>query len=176
MLSDKFTNLVENQADRLEQRWAQMIKEHPATASYHKVDDRELEDNIREVYRNLGMYMDNEHDAEVLSEFLTEIGARRRSQGIPLSELVFAIILARRNLWDFIMEQGFFTSALEWHQVSEFWQRVANFFDKNIYFVILGYEEGSLPHKPSKSTVSKLIHSFSMGIFPEVDREKIAER
>jgi len=173
MLSDKFTTLVEEHADELEKRWARMLKEHAATQSYHRIDDRELEDNIREVYRNLGMYMDNEHDAETLAHFLMDIGARRKSQGIPLSDLTYAIILARQNLWEYIMERGLFTSALEWHQVSEFWQRVMNFFDKNVYFVVVGYEEGEVPVKSSKDTVSQLLHSFSMGVFPEVERGKV---
>ena len=149
------------------------LKEHPATPHYHSKDDVELAENVREVYRHLGTYIDDEYHAEQAAHFLMDIGAKRREEEIPLHELVFAIILARRNLWNFIMEQGVFTSTLEWHQVNEFWQRVCNYFDKNIYFIVHGYENAEQFRRQPKDTVSKLLHSFSLGIFPEVDKQKV---
>jgi len=173
MLSDRLVRLVERQAERLEQQWLKNLKQHPATPSYHDKDDLELAENIREVYRHLGKYMNDEYDAETMAQFLMEIGAKRRRDETPLHELVFAIILARRNLWDFVMNEGVVTSSLEWYQVNEFWQRISNFFDKNIYFIVHGYEKEQEFRRSPKDTVSKLLHSFSLGILPEIDKRKV---
>ncbi|MBS1271244.1 MAG: hypothetical protein MAGBODY4_00373 [Candidatus Marinimicrobia bacterium] len=173
MLSDRLVRLVERQADRLEKQWLKNLKQHPATPAYHEKDDVELAENIREVYSHLGKYMNDEYDAEKTARFLMKIGAQRRKEDVPLNELVFAIILARRNLWDFVMEEGVVTSSLEWYQVSEFWQRVTNFFDKNIYFIVHGYDKAEEFQRSPKDTVSKLLHSFSLGILPEVDKRRV---
>jgi hypothetical protein len=100
------------------------------------------------------------------------IGAQRRTQQIPLNELVFAIMLARRNLWTFISEEIMSTSAIDYHKVNEFWHLVMDFFDKNIYYVILGYERTKTAHRREKDTASSFIHAVSLGIFPEIDRRQ----
>ncbi len=170
MLSDRIIHIIEHQADRLEDQWAQMVRSHPATPSYHRLDDEELESSVREVYHNLGLYLESTHDAERLSELFLRIGRERRVQGIPLHELVFAIILVRRNLWNFIEEEGICLSTLEFHQMEHFLHRVMNFFDKTLYFVVVGYEEGEEERPPKKDLVSSLLHSFSLGILPEIER------
>ncbi len=170
MLSDQLIKLIERQADRLEKQWEAMISTHPATPSYHHLKDKALAGQIHEVYQHFGKCMEDTQDAERSAQLFMEIGARRKIQQIPLHEIIFTIILARRNIWNFIMEEGPFTSTLQWHQVNECWERVMKFFDKNIYFVALGYEQG-LGDKPHKTDmVSALLHSFSMGVFPEVKK------
>jgi len=175
MLSDRLVRLVETHASKLHRRWTRLLRENPATPSYHDIEDEELETNITEVYRHLGAYMERSHDDEKLVRFLMHIGSRRKAQRVPLNELVFAIILARRNIYDFIMEESTFTSTLEYHQLNEFWQRVMNFFDKNIYFVVLGYEHELDKEKHTKDLVSKLLHSFSLGAFPELEKEQVLQ-
>lgn len=170
MLSDQLMQLVELQADRLEKRWEYIIHQHPATPSYHHLNDKALAGRIKDVYSHLRKYLDDPEDSGQLSQFFMEVGARRREQNIPLHEIVYTIILARRNIWEFIMEEGPCTSTLQWHQVNECWDRLLKFFDNNIYYVVVGYEEGTQKRRREKDKVSSLIHSFSMGVFPEVEK------
>ena len=177
MLSDKFISLVEKRADRLKKRWVEMIQTHPATASYHTLDDEPLENSILQVYRNLGDYMDQPYDDDYLGNFFMNIGRARREQNVPLHELIFAIHLVRRNVMEFIMDEGVFNSTLDYHQVTEFWRRVMNFFDKNIYFVVIGFneQEKSAAAESDTDIFSKYINSFSLGVFPEVDKKTTPE-
>ncbi len=176
MLSDKLIWLVERQADHLGKRWARMLREHPATASYHNFNDEYLERSIREVYRNLSDYIEDAHSAEQLARLFMDIGVRRKTQGVPLHELVFAIILARRNIWNFIMEEETFSSAFKFHQVNEFWQRIMIFFDKNIYFVVHGYTKEPEETKTTPDVISKYINAFTLGSLPEVNKRNFSEQ
>lgn len=168
MLSDRIIQLVENQADRLVKQWSGRVRCHPATPSYHEMKDEDLEWSIREVYLHLGEYLEHSANAEQLSHLFMEIGETRQEQGVPLHELVFAIILTRRTLWNFIEDEGVFVSSLEFHQLDEFLHRILNFFDKNLYFVVLGYEHGMPERETEKDLVASLLHSFSLGILPEL--------
>jgi len=170
MLSDQLIRLIERQADRLEKQWEGMIRSHPATPSYQHLNDKALAGRIHEVYQHLGDCLEDSQNAENLAHLFMEIGARRKHQNIPLHEIIFTIVLARRNIWNFIMEEGPFTSTLQWHQVNECWDRIMKFFDKNMYFVVLGYDQGLGDKRKGKDVVSSLLHSFSMGVLPEVEK------
>ena len=173
MLSDQIIHLIEHQSERLVNQWIHLVQENIATPSYHEFDDEDLAINIREVYRHFGQYLKASHDQKQLANLFIRIGAQRRNQKIPLNELVFAIMLARRNLWTFISEEIMSTSAIDYHKVNEFWHLVMDFFDKNIYYVILGYERNRTVLKRKKDTASSFIHAVSLGIFPEIDRQNI---
>lgn len=175
MLSDKLIWLVEREADRLEKRWAEMLRDHPATTSYHTLDDADLERSIREVYRRLGHYIESNSNVQELADLFMNIGIQRRKQGIPLHELVFAIILARRNIWNFIMEEETALSTLQYHRINEFWQRITNFFDKNIYFVVCGYTKEPAGAKAQTDAISKIINAFTLGSLPEVEKHSYSE-
>ncbi len=169
MLSDQIVHLIEHQSDRLVNQWIQLVRRHSATPSYHEFDDEDLAVNIREVYRHFGACLNASHNQSQLANLFIRIGAHRRNQNVPLNELVFSIMLARMNLWKFISEEGIFTSSIEYHKVNEFWHLVMNFFDKNIYYVILGYEQTRRKHRKKKDTASTYLHAASLGIFPETD-------
>ncbi|MEJ2051221.1 MAG: histidine kinase N-terminal domain-containing protein [Calditrichota bacterium] len=171
MLSDKLIWSVERHADVLEKQWARMIQEHPATASYHTLDDEELEGTIREVYRHLGEYIEEAHNSDQMAQLFINIGRQRRKQGVPLHELIFAITLARRNILNFITEEETFLSALAWHQVNEFWYRIMSFFDENIYFVLLGYNDEVDDTQRMTDQISKFINAFTLGALPEIEKD-----
>ncbi|HKJ66528.1 MAG TPA: histidine kinase N-terminal domain-containing protein [bacterium] len=176
MISDRLIWRVEQQADYLEKRWARMLREHPATEHYHNFNDEYLQRSIREVYRHLSEYIEDAHSAEQLAGLFMDIGRQRKTQGVPLHELAFAIILARKNIWNFIMEEETFSSALKFHQMNEFWQRVMNFFDKNIYFVVHGFTKEPEEAEDSTDVISKYIHAFSLGSLPEVNKRALSEQ
>lgn len=172
MLSDRIVRLVESRGKRLESEWAESVRTHPVTPSFRKIEEFELEDKIREVYEHLGSYLDrSSYDDEAVAHFFTQIGQRLWEGDVPLHEVTFAFILARRRLWDYINEESQFTTTLEWYQVSEFWQRVMHFFDKNLYFVIYGYEHATKRERTKKDRISEVLHAFSMGVLPELEHE-----
>ncbi len=174
MLSDRIVQLVESRAGRLETEWAETLRSHPVTPSFHKIDHFQLENQIQEVYQHLGSYLDrSSYDDEGVAHFFTMIGMDLQEQDIPMHEVIYALILARRILWDYINEESQFTTTLEWYQVSEFWQRVMHFFDKNLYFVVYGYEHAEDTERTKKDRVSQVLHAFSMGILPELDKNRL---
>ena len=173
MISDKLIRLVESRADRLVREWAESVRSHPMTASFQSIEEFELEDRVHEVYEHLGSYLDrSSYNEEEVAHFFTQIGQNLYDREIPLNEVTYAIILTRRRLWDFISEEHQFTTTLEWYQVSEFSQRVMQFFDKSLYFVVYGYEHATDSERTRKDTVSKVLHAFSMGVLPEVELEE----
>jgi hypothetical protein len=167
MLSDRLIQLIEKQADRLTKSWVKMIRTNENTPTYHSLSDVDLRKRIHDVYQHLGKWLNWELSSEQVIEFFIQLGRKRKRQNVPLSELCYAIILSRRNLIITILEEGIFSGTLDFQRVIEFNSRISLFFDKAIYFTIKGYEEHYRTHEEEPGVLSKLLQSFSMGVFPE---------
>jgi hypothetical protein len=76
-----------------------------------------------------------------IERYYTEMGMERCREGFRLSEVLSALFLTKRVLWDCVMSEGLMDSALSLYQTLELDNRVVLFFDKAAYYVAVGYEK-----------------------------------
>jgi len=88
----------------------------------------------------LGTLLYRYYELDIEHRYL-EIGMRRAQQGIPLSELIQAIVLTKENLWDFLKSEAVMDRAVEIMGELELLQMLEMFFDRAIYYASVGYEE-----------------------------------
>ena len=134
----RLVDLIEDHADELTERLVHRVREDPRTIGYRQFDDQELGKRAREVYSHLGQWLGATSESAVESEYF-RLGEIRRAEGIPLSEVVMALLLVRRNLWQFVESQGANTS-LELRQQLDLELLVVRFFDRAIFHTVRGYE------------------------------------
>ena len=79
-------------------------------------------------------------EAAVEAEYF-RLGEIRREEGVPLSQVVMALLLTRRTLWQFVDSQGA-DSMLELRQQLDLELLVVRFFDRAIHHSVRGYESG----------------------------------
>lgn len=166
MLSDRLAWMLEKQADRLTRSWVKLLKSNPNTQSYHKIEDESLTSRIHEVYQKLSLWLDWEVSSRDLAQFFMMIGQERKKDELPLSEVIYAVILARRNLYEHVMEEGILQNALDLQRLIEFNRRVTFFFDKAVFFVIKGYEGFSDEAKAEEGLLDRVIQAFTAGTSP----------
>jgi hypothetical protein len=70
-----------------------------------------------------------------------EIGARRYHQQVPLAELIWAIVLTKQNLWEFVTWESIADSPLKVFGEFEVLHLLNQFFDRAIYYAAMGYEQ-----------------------------------
>jgi hypothetical protein len=75
-----------------------------------------------------------------LEQRYLQIGARRASQQVPVSEVIWVIILTKGNLWDFIRKESVLDRPSEMLGEMEMLQLLEQFFDRAIYYAAVGYE------------------------------------
>ena len=136
----RLVNLIEDHADELTGRLVRSVREDPRTIGYRQFGDEELGKRAREVYSHLGQWLGATSEGAVESEYF-RLGKIRRAEGIPLSEVIMALLLVRRNLWQFVESQGADTS-LELRQQLDLELLVVRFFDRAIFHTVRGYESG----------------------------------
>ena len=141
MMIGKLVALIEDHADELTVRMVRLVRESPKTEGYRRFGDEELGDRARLVYSNLGQWLSETSEKHVEEEYY-RIGQLRFKEGIPLSELVMALLLTRRNLWQFVESQGW-DSLIDLRQQLDLEILVVRFFDRAIHHAVRGYESAA---------------------------------
>lgn len=139
MLSVRLVRMIEDHAEELTRGVLDDLQTNARTPAYHKLSREELHHRAYEVYRNLGRWLGHKTD-ELIEAMYSELGKKRCAEGVPASEVTYALILTKYHLRDYIRSAGLVDSAVDLYQEQELHRLVGNFFDKAIYYTVKGYE------------------------------------
>ncbi len=139
MLSDRWIRMIEAHAEELTPGAEKDLQSSPRTRSYHRLPAGELQHRVYEVYRHLGHWLEEKTDYAI-RRWYRELGATRCAENIPLSEVIWALVLTKYYLWDCIRLAGLAGSAVELYPQQELDRLVGYFFDRAIYYAADGYE------------------------------------
>ena len=95
-----------------------------------------------EIYKHLGDWLMTKDELDLELRY-SEIGARRASQGVPLSQVMWAIVLTKENLWEYIKNKALVERPVEVFGEMEMLQLLDQFFDRAIYYAATGYERAT---------------------------------
>lgn len=138
-VAQRLVKLIENDAEELATTWFNYASKNVKLPSYHHFDERELFTRAYEVYSQLGKWIAWETGREEVAEQYLAHGAQRCHQKFELAEVVQALILMRVYLWRKVLTEGLLDSAKELSQAIELNIQITRYFDRAIYFTILGY-------------------------------------
>ena len=96
MLSHRFVRLIEDRSDALASGLLHKVQRSVRTEAFCKVPPDELKERVDEIYRHLGEWLLDKSEADIEQRY-TQIGTRRAQQGVPLSQVIWAIILTKDN-------------------------------------------------------------------------------
>ncbi len=142
MLSDRLIKMIETHAEELTRGALSDLQSSPNTPSYQKLSHDDLYQRVYKVYHDLGGWLWEKTD-EAIQTWYLQLGEERFNQGIPLSEVIWALILTRCRLRDYIRNSGLANSAIDLYQQMELHQLVSHFFDRAIYYTVAGYENAA---------------------------------
>ena len=139
MLSHRFVRHIEDRSDALASGLLHKVHHSDRTEAFHKVPPGELTQRVSEIYRHLGEWLLDKSEEDIEQRY-TEIGVRRAQQGVPLSQVIWAIILTKDNLWEFILDDSYPDRPIEIFGKQELLQLLDQFFERAIYSAAVGYE------------------------------------
>jgi hypothetical protein len=151
VIAAKLVELIEIHARRLTSDVAQDLITNERTRGFRAVRYEDLEHRIFQLLNHLGNWIGNPRGEKVHTEF-ADWGHRRFDQGIPLSELIYAVIVIKQHLRRYIADNGLVDAAfprvdsdyvlpMHLHSLQELNARVGQFFDEALYHLACGYEE-----------------------------------
>jgi hypothetical protein len=131
--------MIETHSESLAAGLLDRVQQSELTKSYRNVPGEELKERVTEIYRHLGEWLMGKDELHLEQRYL-QIGSRRASQHVPLSELIWCIVLTKENLWEFIKKEAVLERPVEVFGEMEMLQLLEQFFDRAIYYASAGYE------------------------------------
>jgi hypothetical protein len=140
MFSYRLVRLIESHAEALAAGLEERVHGTCQITHFREIPAHELRQRVFEIYRHLGEWLLGKNELDIEHRY-REIGMRRAQQGVPLSEVVQAIVLTKENLWEFLKSEAVSDRAVEIMGELELLQMLEMFFDRAIYYAAVGYEE-----------------------------------
>jgi hypothetical protein len=138
-LSDRLIRTIEHNAEEFAEASVKLLQNNPRTKSYHKLSSREMYDRTYEVYHDLGRWLWEKSD-QVVQDRFNRVGERRCEEGIPLVEVLWAFVLTKERLLEYLGASGLVDSAVGLYQQQEFDRLIGRFFDRAVCYTAEGYE------------------------------------
>jgi hypothetical protein len=154
MLGARLLQLIQAHAGPLSREVVDDLMTNERTPTFRRLNAGDVETRVSALFYGLGKWIGNADEDAVRHEY-EEMGRVRFSQGVPLSELVYALLIMKSHLRGYIREHGLVDFAgdrvapqellpLELHSIQEINYRVGEFFDRALYHLARGYEAEAL--------------------------------
>ncbi|MBZ5570107.1 MAG: hypothetical protein LAN64_19985 [Acidobacteriia bacterium] len=140
LLAYRLVRLIETHADRLAKGLLVKLQNCEKCAAFKKVPSQEFEQRVYEIYDHLGEWLLGKKEEDVARRY-TEIGKRREAQGVPMSQLIYAIMLTREHLWEYLKHEANVEKPVEVFGELEVLELLDQFFDRAMYYATQGYEK-----------------------------------
>ena len=144
MISERLINQIEDCADLLTNDLVKILKTDPRCPAYRGLASERLIELKDDLYRNMKRWLSERSRSAVESRYV-RLGRERYLEGIPLSQVIFALNLTKSMLLNFIrrcMTGRPEELALEY----ELALSISDFFDQALHSVAVGYEDAYQAH------------------------------
>jgi hypothetical protein len=141
MLGIKFARLIEKHSESLGKALVDKLRSSSRTDSYRSISEHELLHDIQVLYHNLSDWLMVRTELDV-KQYYTKMGIFRAEQGVPMNQFIWALVLAKEQLWLFMQREALTEDALELMNELEFVLALEQFFDRAMYYVAMSYTQG----------------------------------
>ena len=145
-LSDNLVELIEKNARIIAHRWIIDVGSNKSTPNYQKLKIDILYVRVMTVLSQFSKWLEGDYMNENIQIFYRNLGRKRKKEGFDLSEVLSALSLSRKHIWEFALSQGIHSKTIDIYRILELERRIVIFFDKAAHYVSKGYEE-NIPKK-----------------------------
>jgi len=139
MMLYRLVHLIESNSNALATCLLDRVNGSQATPDYKQVPPDDLRERVYEIYRHLGDWLLTKDELDLERRYL-RVGADRAKQNVPFSQVAWAIVLTKENLWEFLKREATEERPVEVYGELEMLQLLDSFFNRAIYYAALGYE------------------------------------
>ena len=95
-----------------------------------------------DIYRDLTAWLGTESDKTIEQRY-GSLGMLRAQQGVPFSNLYWAICIAHEHLWGYMQQECLLDEPVEFWGGVILLRSLTQFFDRALYFALRGYEKAA---------------------------------
>jgi hypothetical protein len=140
MLGLKLVRLIEKHSAEIADGLMTKLRTSERTPGYRNLREDDLRAALVSLYAHLEDWLLTKTESDVEKHF-RNIGAKRAEEGIPPSEVAWALMMSKVQLWAFVYREAAAEKALELYGELEFLETLDRFFDRAVYYTLTGYEQ-----------------------------------
>ena len=151
MLGTRLLLLIQAHSGAITHDVVQDLRTNERTLAFRSLNPADVEMRVAALFYNLGKWIGDPDEQAVRTEY-EDMGRARFRDGVPVSELLYALVIAKRHLRRYIREHGLVDFAgdrivpeellpLELHTIQELNYQVGEFFDRAVYYLARGHEQ-----------------------------------
>jgi hypothetical protein len=139
ILAYRLVRLIETHSEQLATGVLNKLKASEKCPDFTNVPPEDFMGKVGEIYHHLGEWLLGRTENDIQHRYL-QIGQNRAQQGVPLSQLIWAIALTKDNLLEFLHREAKHDNAAEVFGRLEMLQLLEQFFDQASYYAACGHE------------------------------------
>ncbi|HTZ72450.1 MAG TPA: hypothetical protein VMB47_00885 [Candidatus Aquilonibacter sp.] len=151
-LAGRLIRVVEHNAGPLTEGVVKKLLTSPRTPAYHHLPYNDLYDRAYDVFHDLGLWLWEKSESAV-RQWYNETGEKRWAEGIPLDQVLWALVLTKDHLLSSLDMHGLADSAVELYQQQEFDRVIGHFFDRAVCYTAEGYAHRAAVRRPGANGV-----------------------
>jgi uncharacterized protein len=132
-------SFVKAYGEEIASMWLRALRESPQTPSYSAVSDQELAKRSEFALTEVSEYFSGKPSDTDIGGYFYSLGETRAEQGLPLPELLSAILLLKREIWMSARTHGVWESAADLQKAVNLNRELGRFFDRAVYYASAGY-------------------------------------
>jgi hypothetical protein len=143
--------LIQAHAGALTHDVVQDLRTNERTPTFRRLNSADVEARVSALFYNLGRWIGDADENAVRTEY-EDMGRTRFREGVPVSELVYALLIGKHHLRRYIREHGLVDFAgdrivpqellpIELHSIQELNYQLGEFFDRALYHLARGHEQ-----------------------------------
>jgi len=105
-----------------------------------KVPAEDQKNHAVDTYSALTDWLANQSDSTLQDRYIA-FGVRRAQQGVPFSQVFWAVCIASEHLWDYMQQECLLEEPVEFWGGVMLLHSFKQFFDRILYFTLLGYQK-----------------------------------
>jgi hypothetical protein len=142
MLGIKLVRLIEKHSENIAEGLTTRLRTSERTQAYCKLPEEELRVAGISLYAHLEEWLLTKTESDV-ERYFRDVGSRRATEGIPSSQMAWALMMSKTQLWAFVYREAAAEKALELYSELEFLETLDRFFDRAVYYALVGHEQNA---------------------------------
>lgn len=145
VLADRLIDLCARHADQMAEHWYRVLVSNLRTKSFAALGSEACQRHAAHMYRNLGQMYLAEDPYQAVARNLDGTGLAEDcyGRGIPVEEVVYALILMRRQIWLHAESEALYVTPEDMNEVVVSINRVTLLFDYATYRTVARYRQMS---------------------------------
>lgn len=140
LLSDRLVQVIEDNAAPISHIWVEDVTSNHSTPNYHHFDRKRLFLRVHTILSQFGKWLGGGYNDQDIHDYYMDMGRERRREGFHLGEILSALSLIKKHIWEFALSRGMWQKTIDIYMALELDRRIVIFFDKASFYTARGYE------------------------------------